>query len=393
MPVPESLILPDAASPLEAAGRVQDRPVESRYHDVVVSFHDGSYGTLVVADLFAEVAYTHEYLAVHDSLTGLGNRALFLNHLRGAHARSANPDASRYGVLFVDLDGFKPINDVLGHDAGDTALRVVAQRLRSFESENVTVARFGGDEFGLLVEHVESQETLTSLAAQINRKLENPVAIGDESIKLAASVGVALADRDSAPEENLRNADMAMYAAKRERSGTYAVYESAMHTRATRHLYMRSELQAALDHNEFEVFFQPACTLADAHVTSVEALVRWRHPDRGLTLPGQFIPMCERTGLIVPLGSWGIARGLRDQRPVASRPQRLRRPDGGRQHLPGAGHHARVRQRGQHGSRDHRGRPVLAGARGHRERADRGLRLRARGARRDPRAGSPPGDG
>lgn len=304
LPRAETLILPASTPPVDAAREVQTRPAESLYHDIVVGYEDGSFGTVTVADLFAEVAHTHAYVGLHDPLTGLANRRLFLERLGDAHHRAAGGAAGLFGVLFVDLDDFKPINDVFGHETGDVALVTVAQRLRRFEDLPITVARFGGDEFGVLVEDAGSADAILELAEQIADVLNRPMLLGGERMTLAASIGVALADGHCVPADLLRNADLAMYTAKRDNKGGYALYEAEMHARASKRLQLRSQLEVALEQNQFELHFQPLVDLEDQQIVGAEALVRWRQPDGSLVGPNQFIPICEQTGMIVPLGAW-----------------------------------------------------------------------------------------
>ncbi len=304
LPRPDTLILPASMTPIDAAREVQARPMDSRYHDIVIRYGDDRFGTIVVADLFAEVAHTHAYLGLHDPLTGLANRRLFLERLRATHKRADGGSKRLFGVLFVDLDDFKPINDVLGHETGDVALVAVAQRLRQFEELPITVARFGGDEFGVLVEDASEPDAVIELAERIVASLNSPMLLAGERMTLAASIGVALADGRSSPENLLRNADLAMYVAKRDRKGGYALYEADMHARASKRLQLRSQLEVALEHDQFELFFQPVVELESMRIVGAEALLRWQHPGRGLVGPTQFIALCEQTGMIVPLGSW-----------------------------------------------------------------------------------------
>jgi diguanylate cyclase (GGDEF)-like protein len=322
LPRPDTLMLPESTAPIDAAREVQARPADSRYHDIVVSYADGSFGTVSVADLFAEVAHTHAYVGLHDPLTGLANRRLFLERLGIAHRRAGGGSDGLFGVLFVDLDDFKPINDVFGHETGDVALVAIAQRLRRFEDLPVTVARFGGDEFGVLIDDAAGPDTILELAESIAEALNAPMLLADERIKLTASIGVAIADGHCGPADLLRNADLAMYTAKRDNKGGYALYEAEMHARASKRLQLRSQLEVALERDQFELHFQPMVELADRRIVGAEALVRWRHPDAGLIGPNHFIPLCEQTGMIVPLGSWvlreacehGVAWQLRDPR-------------------------------------------------------------------------------
>jgi diguanylate cyclase (GGDEF)-like protein len=311
LPRPDTLILPASTPPVDAAREVQDRPLDSRYHDIVVAFEDGGFGTITVADLFAEVAHTHAYVGLHDPLTGLANRRLFLERLGVAHRRAAGGVNCALGVLFVDLDDFKPINDVFGHETGDIALVTVAQRLRRFEDLPITVARFGGDEFGVLVEDAAGADTILELAEQIARALNGPMLLAGERITLSASIGVALADGQCAAADLLRNADLAMYTAKRDNTGGYALYESAMHARASKRLQLRSQLEVALEQDQFVLRFQPLVDLDDRRIVGAEALVRWCQPGGELLGPNLFIPLCEQTGMIVELGSWVLREACR----------------------------------------------------------------------------------
>jgi diguanylate cyclase (GGDEF)-like protein len=304
LPRPETLTLPASMTPVDAAREVQARPVDSRYHDIVIRYDDGRYATIVVADLFAEVAHTYAYLGHHDPLTGLPNRRLFLERLRSRHRHAAVGRDGLFAVLFVDLDDFKPINDVLGHETGDIALMTVAQRLRQFQTLPMTVARFGGDEFGVLVESAREPDAILELVEQIAGALNGPMLLGGERVTLGASIGVALADGRSSPEDLLRYADLAMYVSKRERKGGFAVYEADMHAKASTRLQLRTQLEGAMEREEFELFMQPIVELADLRIIGAEALLRWRQPGGSVVAPGQFIPLCEQTGMIVPLGSW-----------------------------------------------------------------------------------------
>jgi diguanylate cyclase (GGDEF)-like protein len=250
-----------------------------------------------------EQQFRHD--AMHDPLTGLPNRALFMKRLSDATQRQRRGEDGLFGVLFLDLDGFKLVNDSMGHHVGDQLLVTVARRLEECVRGGDIVARLGGDEFAILLERIGDARDSAMVAERVQRALAEPVNIGGYEHATSASIGVALSSGAAEqPEYVLRSADIAMYRAKNAGRGRYEMFDRAMHAEALTRLQIESDLRHAFDRNEFFLQYQPIISLRDGHVTGVEALVRWRHFERGVVSPATFVAVAEDTGLVVPLGRW-----------------------------------------------------------------------------------------
>ncbi len=243
-----------------------------------------------------------KYLATHDPFTGLPNRQLLVDRVQQALTYS-----DRYeqwvGILFMDLDRFKTINDTLGHAAGDELLRAVTERVSLRIRRSDTAARYGGDEFVFLLPNIAHAEDAAKVARNVIRTVGKPYVIEDRTISVTPSVGIAVYPGDGeTAEELISNADMAMYRAKERGGNTYEFFAPSMNESALQQLDLESDLRAALTRNEFVVHYQPLIDARRWTIIGAEALVRWQHPQRGLVLPDEFIPLAERTGLIVELG-------------------------------------------------------------------------------------------
>jgi diguanylate cyclase (GGDEF)-like protein len=255
-----------------------------------------------------------EHIAYHDALTGLPNRPLFMDRLIISVAQS-HRSGQKLAVLFLDLDRFKDINDSLGHSIGDQLLKALADRIRRCMREGDTLARFGGDEFTLLIPRIEDVENVAKVAAEILETLDRPFVVSDRELFMSASIGISVYPADGLDAETLvRNADTAMYRAKDSGRDNYQLYAPAMNALALERLALENLLRKAISQQELVLHYQPLVDANSRSVVGFEALVRWQHPELGLLSPGQFISVAEMSGLIIPIGEWVLHTALRQLR-------------------------------------------------------------------------------
>jgi len=256
-----------------------------------------------------------QYDALHDPLTGLPNRTLFIDRLDHAFARVRRSTERSFAVLFLDVDRFKNLNDGLGHLTGDRLLCAIASRLEQVLRPNDTVARFGGDEFVVLVEDMSDVHAITGVARRIEQEFRQPFDLEGMEVFATVSMGISVwSERYERPDELLRDADTAMYRAKALGRNRFVVFDEEMHKQAVAALSLENDLRRALDRQQFEVYYQPIVALDTGTITGFEALVRWHHPERGFVSPGDFIPLAEETGMIIQIDRWVLEEACRQLR-------------------------------------------------------------------------------
>ncbi|WP_216908315.1 EAL domain-containing protein [Synechococcus sp. CCY 0621] len=256
--------------------------------------------------------------AFHDALTGLPNRILFIDRLEHAlqlakrrYDKSSWANSHRFAVLFLDLDRFKVVNDSLGHGTGDQLLQKVAEHLQVSVRRGDTIARLGGDEFVILLEDLKSPSEAIDVTLRIHQQLKQPIVLGGQEIFITTSIGITLdSERYTSSDQMLRDADIAMYHAKRAGRAGYEIFDSSMHVVAVQQLHLESDLQRAIDRDEFRVHYQPIINLDSRQILGFEALIRWQHPDRGMIEPGEFIPVAEEAGLIADIDLWVMSQAV-----------------------------------------------------------------------------------
>ncbi len=311
-------VMEDSDGEMVAEWQVRHADGSWRFLQSIITnlIHEPSVGGLVLNSRDITDQKTLEdqlrHQAFHDQLTGLANRALFLEHLDQALRRQSRM-GGELAVLFIDLDEFKNVNDLHGHTLGDELLRQAAERLRTTLRDADAIARIGGDEFAALFEGVALGLDASAAAERIIESFAQPFLIESSEVLVTASMGMALNEIGTESAEDLiRNADLAMYAAKTTNKGRYEVFSTNMHSTILDRMQMELDLRHALDHSEFEAYYQPIVTLPSGTIVGAEALIRWNHPQRGLVMPSEFIGVAEASGIIVQIGAWILHQACKE---------------------------------------------------------------------------------
>jgi diguanylate cyclase (GGDEF)-like protein len=286
-----------------------DRLREANEHLVITAVE-----AQVMAGLAQKAKDQIDHMAHHDSLTGLPNRVMLAERLTQAIAL-AKRHQGQIAVLFIDLDRFKAINDSLGHAVGDSLLQLVAQRLRSTIRESDTVSRHGGDEFVVLLPEIGGKKDIEAMAGTICAKVGAPYFLVEQDLHIGVTIGISVYPADGADAETLiQSADVAMYNAKDAGRNRYHFFQAQMNERAVVRQKIEGELHRALERSEFELYYQPLVDLRTGNIVCVEALIRWRHPSRGVLEPARFVSIAETCGVIMPIGAWVLDEACRQAR-------------------------------------------------------------------------------
>jgi diguanylate cyclase (GGDEF)-like protein/PAS domain S-box-containing protein len=265
------------------------------------------------------------HMARHDALTDLPNRVLLRKRLEDELKRVKRGEC--LAVFCLDLDHFKDINDTLGHPTGDELLKVVADRLRRCTREPDTIARLGGDEFAIIMTAMQQPMDAVALARRVRESIAKPYHLNGHQVVVDISIGISVAPIDATePDQLLKNADMALYGAKADGRGAYRFFEAEMDARMQARRELEMDLRNALANKEFELYYQPLVNLQSNAISAFEALLRWNHPKRGLISPGEFVPVAEETGLIIPLGEWVLRKACEEAATLAGEHQSRGQP-------------------------------------------------------------------